>query len=168
MEIPVKRFLKLGVITMGLAVVASSFIHPYGPVKTARSSAPLMAGAGATSEVTAIFERSCQNCHSERTEWPWYSYVAPLSWLIEGDVHDGRSHMNLSGWGAYTDEQKVELLTKMGVDVRNHRMPLPKYLKLHPQARLSDDDVVRLYTWAQSERRQVKASIRSRSEAPTD
>src|SRR5580700_5056927 len=46
MEIPVKRFLKLGVITMGLVVVASSFIHPYGPVKTAQSSAPLMAGAG--------------------------------------------------------------------------------------------------------------------------
>jgi hypothetical protein len=167
-EIPVKRFLKLGVITAGLAVVASSFIHPYGPVKTARSSAPLMAGAGATSEVAGIFERSCQNCHSERTEWPWYSYVAPLSWLIEGDVHNGRSHMNLSDWGAYTEEQQVELLTKMGVDVRNHRMPLPQYLKLHPQARLSDDDVVRLYTWAQNERREVKAAIRSRSEASPD
>ena len=168
MEIPVKRFLKLGVITMGLVVVASSFIHPYGPVKTAQSSAPLMAGAGGISEVTGLLERSCQNCHSERTEWPWYSYVAPLSWLIESDVHDGRSHMNLSDWGAYTEEQKVELLTKMGVEVRNHRMPLPKYLKLHPQARLSADDVARLYTWAQSERRRLKASIRSRSEASPD
>jgi hypothetical protein len=164
----VKRFLRFGVVPMGLAVVASSFIHPDGPVKTTRSSAPLIAGAGATSEVTGIFVRSCQNCHSERTDWPWYSYVAPLSWLIEADVHDGRSHMNLSDWGAYTEEQKVELLTKMGVEVRNHRMPLPKYLKLHPQARLSADDVARLYTWAQSERRRLKASIRKRSEASPD
>jgi hypothetical protein len=163
-----KRFLKSGVITMGLAVVASSFIHPYGPVKAARSTAPLIAGAAAPADVTGVFERSCQNCHSERTEWPWYSYVAPLSWLIEGDVHDGRSHMNLSNWGAYTEEQRVELLTKMGVEVRNHRMPLPKYLKLHPQAKLSDDDIARLYTWAQSERRRLKASIRSRSEASPD
>jgi hypothetical protein len=76
--------------------------------------------------------------------------------------------MNLSDWGAYTEEQKVELLTKMGVEVRNHRMPLPKYLKLHPQASLSADDVARLYTWAQSERRRLKASIRSKSEAPPD
>jgi hypothetical protein len=164
----VKRLLKLGVITMGLAVVASSFVHPYGPVKTTRSSGPLIAGAESTSEVTGIFERSCQNCHSERTEWPWYSYVAPLSWLIEGDVHDGRSHMNLSDWDAYTEEQKVEILTKMGADVRNHRMPLPKYLKLHPKARLSDDDVARLYKWAQGERRRLKASIGSRLEASPD
>jgi hypothetical protein len=164
----VKRFLKIGVIAIGLAVVASSFIHPHGPVKTTRSNAPLIAGAVAPSEVTGILERSCQNCHSGRTEWPWYSYVAPLSWLIEGDVHDGRSHMNLSDWGAYTEEQKVELLTKMGVEVRNHRMPLPKYLKLHPQAALSADDVTRLYTWAQDERRRVKASIRSRLEATPD
>jgi hypothetical protein len=164
----VKRFLRFSAVPMGLAVVASSFIHPFGPVKTTRSSDPLMAGAGAASEVRGILERSCQNCHSGRTDWPWYSYVAPLSWLIEADVHDGRSHMNLSEWGAYTEEQKVELLTKMGVEVRNHRMPLPKYLKLHPQARLSADDIARLYTWAQSERRRLKASIRSRSEASPD
>jgi hypothetical protein len=164
----VKRFLRFSAIAMCLAVVASSFIHPHGPVKMARSSAPLLEGSGATSEVTRVFEQSCQNCHSERTEWPWYSYVAPLSWLIEADVHDGRSHMNLSQWDGYTEEQKVELLTKIGVDVRNHRMPLPKYLKLHPQARLSNDDVTRLYTWTQSERRRLSVSIRSRSETSPD
>src|ERR1700759_1058326 len=101
-----KRFLKSGVITMGLAVVASSFIHPYGPVKAAPLKGPPITSAPAPADVTGVFERSCQNCHSERTEWPWYSYVAPLSWLIEGDVHDGRSHMNLSNWGAYTEEQR--------------------------------------------------------------
>jgi Haem-binding domain len=164
----VKRFLRLCVIPIGLAVGASSFIHPYGPVKTTRSNASLIAGAAATPEVTGILERSCQNCHSDRTDWPWYSYAAPLSWLIEGDVHNGRSHMNLSDWGAYTEERKVELLTKMGVEVRNHRMPLPKYLKLHPEATLSVDDEARIYAWAQSERRRLKASIRSRSEASPD
>jgi hypothetical protein len=62
----------------------------------------------------------------------------------------------------------VELLTKVGVEVKNRQMPLPKYLNLHPQARLSNDEVVRLYTWAQGERRRLRASIQPKSKAPAD
>src|SRR5689334_4306754 len=96
MEIPVRFFLKLCSVAIGLLALASVFVHPYGSVKSQRSDAPLLTGAEAKLEITQIFERSCQNCHSERTEWPWYSYVAPLSWMIEKDVSMGRSHMNLS------------------------------------------------------------------------
>ena len=155
-------------IATGLLVVASSLIHPYGSVKSKRSGAPLLAGAEANPVVAGIFERSCQNCHSERTEWPWYSYVAPLSWLIEKDVNNGRSHMNLSHWDEYAADQQVELLTKMGVEVRNRRMPLPKYLQIHPQARLSDREVAQLYTWVQTERRRLRAPFQSKPNAPVD
>jgi len=163
----VRFFLKLCSVAIGLLALASAFVHPYGSVKSQRSAA-LLTGAEANLEITQIFERSCQNCHSERTEWPWYSYVAPLSWMIEKDVSMGRSHMNLSHWDAYSEEQKVELLTKVGVEVKNRQMPLPKYLNLHPQARLSNDEVVRLYTWAQGERRRLRASIQPKSKAPAD
>ena len=64
---------------LGLA----SFVHPFGAVKPRSSNAPLLAGASLDPAVVRIIERSCQNCHSERTDWPWYSYVAPMSWLIE-------------------------------------------------------------------------------------
>jgi len=121
-----RLILKLAVVAMALLTISSAIIHPYGTVKDTRSGAPLFTGAEADSDVTRIFERSCGNCHSDRTEWPWYSYIAPLSWMIENDVHSGRSHMNLSHWDAYSEERKVELLTKMGVEVRNRRMPLPK------------------------------------------
>lgn len=163
-----KVFLKLCSVAIALLALASAFVHPYGLVKSTRSGAPLLAAAEANPEITQIFERSCQNCHSERTEWPWYSYVAPLSWMIENDVRTARSHMNLSHWDAYSEDQKIELLTKVGVEVRNHLMPLPKYLKLHPQARLSNDDVAQLYSWVQGERRRLRASIQSKSKAPTD
>jgi len=164
----VRVFLKLCSVAIGLLALASPFVHPFGSVKSQRSAAPLLAGAEANLEIIQIFERSCQNCHSERTEWPWYSYVAPLSWMIEKDVSMGRSHMNLSHWDAYSEEQKVELLTKVGVEVKNRQMPLPQYLNLHPQARLSNDEVVRLYTWAQGERRRLRASIQPKSKAPAD
>ena len=163
-----RLILKSGLIVMALLAIASVAIHPYGQVKGTRSSAPLFSDAESDSGVNRIFERSCQNCHSERTEWPWYSYIAPLSWMIENDVHSGRSHMNLSHWDAYTEERQVELLTKMGVEVRNRRMPLPKYLQLHPQARLSNDDVASINAWVQSERRRVRASIQSKPKTPAD
>ena len=163
-----RLILKLAIVAIALFTIASAIIHPYGTIKGARSSAPLFTGAEADSNVSRIFERSCGNCHSDRTEWPWYSYVAPLSWMIEHDVHNGRSHLNLSHWDAYSVDRKVELLTKMGVEVRNRRMPLPKYLQLHPQARLSNDDLARINSWVQSERRRLRAFIQAAPKTSAD
>jgi mono/diheme cytochrome c family protein len=168
MEMSVRPFLKFGLIAIGLLGASSSLVHPFGPVKEQRSTAPLLAGAETNPEIARIFERSCQSCHSERTDWPWYSYVPPISWLIENDVHHGRSRMNLSRWDAYTADQQVEILTKIGVEVRNRQMPLPKYLRLHPLARLSDDEVQQIYAWAHSERRRVRTSIEPGPKTPTD
>ena len=76
--------------------------------------------------------------------------------------------MSLSHWDAYTEDRRVQLLTKIGVQLRNHRMPLPKYLQLHPQARLSNDDVAQLHTWVQDERRRQRASIQLKSKTSVD
>jgi hypothetical protein len=76
--------------------------------------------------------------------------------------------MNLSRWDAYTADQQVDLLTAIGVEVRNRQMPLPKYLQLHPLARLSDDEVKQIYEWVHSERRRVRIGIESRPKTPTD
>jgi hypothetical protein len=140
------------------AVGIGSMVHPFGRVKTVVSPAPLFADAPVPSPVMEIVSRSCRNCHSEKTEWPVYSYVAPMSWMVEKDVHDARSHMNLSRWNDYGSAQRQELLSKIGSLVRNHRMPLPQYLLLHPEARLSDSDVNQIYQWTRSERKRLKAA----------
>jgi hypothetical protein len=76
--------------------------------------------------------------------------------------------MNLSRWNSYTVDQQVELLGKLAVELRNRRMPLPKYLQLHPEARPSDDEVKQLYVWAHSERRRLRTADDSKPKAPTD
>lgn len=134
----------------------SILVHPYGDVKGRASDVPLMIDAAMDNAIAKIVEKSCQNCHLERTQWPWYSYVAPMSWLIEGDVYNGRKHMNLSRWDEYDSEQKQAILSEIAVMVKNHKMPLPRYLFLHPEAKLSDSDVDRIYQWARSERRRLK------------
>lgn len=83
----------------------------------------------------ALAVRACYDCHSNQTIWPWYSYVAPMSWLILQDVHEGRQVLNFSEWTAeqierVEPEEAVELVSK-GL------MPLPYYEILHPEADLS-------------------------------
>jgi hypothetical protein len=99
------------VLSVATVVLASTVVHPSGPVKAAKSAQPLLAGADIDPVVFQVFERSCRNCDSEKTEWPWYSYIAPVSWLVESDVSQARSHMNLSHWDGYTVEQKQEIVS---------------------------------------------------------
>ena len=79
-----------------------------------------------------------------------------MSWLIEGDVYDARRHMNLSRWDDYSIDKKQALLSEIAVMVRNRKMPLPRYLVLHAEAKLSDADIDRIYQWARDERRRLK------------
>jgi hypothetical protein len=158
-EKPMKILLKLGLVVMPL-VLGASLVHPFGPVKQRSSDRPLLTGAEAPPEITRLIERACRNCHSERTEWPWYSYIAPVSWMIELHVSGGRTHMNLSRWQDYAVEQQLDLLTKITAEVRNRNMPLPGYLKLHPEARLSLEDIQQLDSWTRGERDRLKAASR--------
>jgi hypothetical protein len=150
------------IIGASLLGFASLLAHPYGMVKMPSSSKPLLAGTAVDPAVMQIVERSCQSCHSEKTEWPWYSYVAPMSWLIEKDVNQGRSHMNLSHWDEYNSESKQQILGELSSVVRNRQMPLPRYLKLHPEAKLSDSEINQLYRWARAERTRLKSTAGSR------
>ena len=143
-----------GVILLGLA---SLLVHPFGAVKAHTSANPLLAGAVVDSETVQIMERSCQNCHSEKTDWPWYSYVAPVSWLVESDVHRARSHMNLSGWDQYSLKEKQDHLAELAAAVRSRQMPPPRYTLMHPNAKLSQPELERIYQWARGERRRLKS-----------
>ena len=83
-------------------LLASALVHPSGPVKAKRSTEPLLAGAEIDPAVKAMLAKSCQKCHSENTDWPFYSYIAPMSRLVEGDVSQARTQMNLSRWSDYS------------------------------------------------------------------
>jgi hypothetical protein len=156
LKIHMPLLIRFGAGFGGVIAVTSLLVHPYGAVKGASRDRPLMVGADIDPAIRRIVEKSCRDCHSEQTTWPWYGYIAPMSWLIEGDVHDGRSHMNLSRWDEYDLEKKQAILAGIAVMVRNRKMPLPRYLFLHPEAKLADADVDHIYQWARSERRRLK------------
>jgi Haem-binding domain len=150
----------LGVLLGGGAAtfVAASLFHPYGNLKAANSADPLLATADVDPAVFAVVQRSCQNCHSEKTEWPWYSYVAPMSLLVESDVGEARGRMNLSRWYEYSNEERQQLLARMGAMVRSNQMPPARYTMIHPDAKLSPMERDQIYEWTRKERRRLKSA----------
>jgi len=99
-------------------------------------------------EVTALLRRVCANCHSGATEWPWYSRVAPVSWLVAHDVHEGREHLDFATLPAAKPKRKAKLFGEIAEEVEEGGMPLRSYRWLHPEARLTDAERKAIVEWA--------------------
>jgi hypothetical protein len=145
----------------GLVAVCSSTVHPFAAPKQFQGHMASIDDLKLPTEIRAIFRRSCMDCHSSQTVWRWYSYVAPVSWLVERDVRRGRDHMNLSEWQKYTLQQRQKLLADLASTVKNPEMPLPQYTLIHREARLSEADRDLVYQWAPGERRTLRAESQS-------
>ena len=108
-------------------------------------------GAGdpnAPRDVQWILRRACYDCHSTETRWPIWTYIAPFSWQVVGDVERARNVLNFSDWAAYDRSRRVSLRSMIGPVTTGHRMPLWYYLTLHPDAHLSETDLAALGEWS--------------------
>jgi len=100
------------------------------------------------SELGAVLDRSCGNCHTNAAAWPWYARIAPVSWVIANGVREGRDAVNFSEWAGYSPSQQRTLLAASCQDVREGRMPDRLYTMLRPEARMSEQDVEMVCTAA--------------------
>jgi len=133
------------VVFAGMQVVQPDRTNP--PVNPAHSLL-----SKATPEVRAILSRSCRDCHTNETQWPLYSYVAPMSWIMAGHVHDGRERLNLSEWTSYDEDEQDKFLGGLCSQPKRGRMPLPSYLIIHRAATLAPSDVTTLCAWSEKMR----------------
>jgi hypothetical protein len=135
---------RVAIATLAVAVAIQLI-----PVR--RDNPPVQAEVEAPLRVQQIIERACYDCHSNRTRWPWYSHVAPVSWLVAHDVHEGRDEVNFSEWPTFDFEKQDDIFKGIAKQVGRKKMPLPNYLALHPEARLTEDDRQALVRWARME-----------------
>lgn len=129
------------VIVLGALFTAAQLVRPERTNPPTVSNQTFQASGGAKSDLVAIIERSCGDCHSNTTVWARYSTTAPLSWLIVRGVNEGRNSLNFSKWGAYPPEKRRELLDASCRDARKGTMPVQVYLRFRPEARLSASDI---------------------------
>ena len=139
-----RKLTKLTSILFVLVSIGMQFIPTPGTSKT--STARTQKGEMINPQVGKILDRSCQDCHSNRTAWPWYSHVAPVSWVISKHVNEGREILDFSGWVNQPPSANERMLICDAVS--NGRMPLPGYTVIHRNARLSKRDVELICEWA--------------------
>ncbi len=131
-----------------IVVIGAQFVRADRTNPPTRPQASLLAQKAMPPDVRAILERSCRDCHSNDTRWPWYSHVAPVSWMLLHHVNGGRDRMNYSEWTSYDTDDQDKFLNGMCSLTRKGRMPLPSYLWIHRDAKLSDGDVQALCAWS--------------------
>jgi hypothetical protein len=117
----------------------------------------LMASNSPPPQVAAILHAACYDCHSSETRWPWYSHIAPMSWLIASDVKEGREHLNLSDWPNDNPTHAAKRLENMSDEVGSGEMPLKKYTKIHADARLTERLRKELTDWLDAEAARLKS-----------
>ncbi len=134
------QYLAVVAIIIGLLQFVPTYEKTNPPVDRAKE-------IKAPQDVMAILKRSCYDCHSNETRWPWYANVAPMSWAVRRDVIEGRKALNFSTWYDYSDAKRKELRKQIYRSVAI-AMPLPQYLWLHHDAKLSQKDKQRIRDWA--------------------
>lgn len=112
-------------------------------------------------EVANLIKTSCYSCHSNETVYPWYSYVAPSSWLVARDVRVGREELNFSTWADYDERKMINRLDDIAAEVNEGEMPMPIYTLMHGSARLDNAQRELIVAW-------TEAAMDSIAEASSD
>ena len=115
-----------------------------------RSNPPAAGEVNLPDDVRQIVKTSCYDCHSNETRWPWYGYVAPVSWVLAYHVHEGKEHLNLSSWEKLSPEKQKKMAHEMWEEVEEGEMPVGVYLLMHSEAKLSGAHMQVLKEWSES------------------
>lgn len=144
---------------VGLVVlVVMQIVRPQTANPAVDPSKDLAADVTVPAEITDMFVRPCNDCYSNRTVWPWYSHVAPVSWLVVSDVIRGRRRVNFSEWRTYASDKRSKLLQAICKEVTEGGMPPLTYTPMHSSAPLTKGDAQEICRWTAATRQTIAAS----------
>ena len=135
------RRLKQAAVVFVVVFAAAQLVRPEHANPATDPTRTIRAHMGGGSGLPAVVDRACGECHSNDTVWPSYAQIAPVSWVLARAVAEGRNAVNYSEWGAYSPAQQRTLLAASCDDASSGKMPGGAWTLLHPEARLSNQDV---------------------------
>jgi len=144
------RRLKQAGIVLVVVFAAAQLVRPGRANPATDPNRTIQAHVGTATGLGAVLDRACGDCHSNRTVWPWYTEVAPVSWLMVYGVRSGRNAVNFSEWATYPPGRQRQLLDLACRDVSHGTMPGSAWITLHPEARLSAQDIETICAAARS------------------
>jgi hypothetical protein len=143
------KFLKILIIILVIALFALQVIPNKMPENAVAGKDDLIRSGLLPENISSMISTSCYDCHSNQTTYPWYSKVAPASWLLAKDIREGREDLNFSEWGSYSKRHQIGKLRKIKEEVKSGAMPLKKYLLIHRRSRLSPEQKEALAKWTE-------------------
>lgn len=153
-----KKALKIVAILVVIGLIAIQFIRHDRTTPPVVDADTMSVSMQVPSQVDAILKRSCSDCHSDQTVYPWYAQVAPVSWWLDDHISEARREVNMSVWNTYSPKKKAKKLEEMCQQVESGEMPLPSYLWIHRDAVLKEGEARTICEWANAERARLNGS----------
>jgi hypothetical protein len=141
-----RKFIK---ITLVVGILAFGVIQFFQPEKNTSDDVKnlILTSEELPENVKEILKTSCFDCHSNNTTYLWYHKIAPVSWLVSKDVIKGKKELNFSEWGEMDDYDKIGAIEDIRQEIEQKTMPIKPYIMMHPDAKLSDEEVAALTAW---------------------
>ncbi|MDX9728276.1 MAG: heme-binding domain-containing protein [Bacteroidales bacterium] len=142
------KAIKIIIAALVLILIAVQFLPSGIPENKPEDDKSIANDSLIAGPVLEHLRKSCFDCHSNQVNLPWYSKVAPSSWLLAGHIKEGRSYLNFSEWASYSSREKIGLLDDIRDEVSTGKMPLKSYLLVHREARLDSAQISSILKWA--------------------
>lgn len=141
------KALKIIIAALALIFIAVQFIPSGIPANKPEDEKSIANDSLITGPVLEQLKKSCYDCHSNQADLPWYSKMAPSSWLLAGHINEGRSYLNFSEWEEYSNLEKIGLLDDIRDEVSSGKMPLKSYLLIHRDAKPGSEEISAILKW---------------------
>lgn len=146
-----KARVKIVLVALIVFLVVIQIFQPSRTNPRVVPSRSLTAHLQVPDDVYSALVRSCGDCHTDQTRWPWYSHIAPLSWGITDDVNNGRRHMNFEDWEAQQDQKQAnEHLADICQEIKKNGMPPFSYRLMHRDLQLKPQEITSICRWSGS------------------
>jgi hypothetical protein len=157
-----KRALKIIVIVLFAGFVVLQFVRPDMTNPPIVAEQTLESATEVPENVQKILTRSCADCHSHNTVYPWYSHIQPSGWFQDFHIREGRIELNFSEWAKYEERRKKRKLEEICEQIETREMPMPSYLWLHRDAQMSDEEIRIVCDWTIAETARLSANTQNK------
>lgn len=152
--------MKKVLIAITILLVLIQFIRPEKNIGTADGSNDIAHTVAVAPEIRNILEKSCNDCHSNHTEYPWYYNIQPVAWWLANHVNEGKQHLNFSEFNTYKTKRKLKKLKELKDEIEEGGMPMDSYLWIHGNAKLSETEKNNLIKWVNESLITVKDTLK--------
>ena len=147
------RIVKIVLICLAVVFVLIEFVRIDKTNPPVDAEKTMEAAINVPPDIQQILARSCNDCHSNKTVYPWYSNVAPVSWWLRNHINEAKRELNMSEYATYAPKKQERKLKEVCEQVRSAEMPLPSYLIIHRESALSPSEIDAICAWTDAERK---------------